>query len=198
MHNLVEYFKLCITEPWQVIGTTQYKFVEDKEKNVVYIVFECSREKEDWKVNFSFPAKPYKRMTQVWFAHGGFLEKYKEIRDILFQQIEQFGKNKYYFILGYSHGGGLATLLIEDMIFNGYNAYAHVFGSPRVVWGFLPKEVKSRFVMTRHCNRGDIVTHLPFLFMGFRDACLQKIRYGKPALISHLPHYPERYIENLS
>lgn len=196
MYNLLECYKLCISEPWKTIGTTQYKLFE--KNDTVYIAFEGSRENEDWRVNFSFPAKPYKRMTQIWFAHGGFLKKYKEIRDQLFQEIETYDRSKYFIVLGYSHGGGLATLLIEDMIYNGYNAYAHVFGSPRVAWGFIPKEVKARFVMTRHCNKGDVVTHVPFLFMGFRDICFAKIKYGKFALISHLPHYPERYLENLS
>ena len=77
-------------------------------------------------------------------------------------------------IVGYSHGGAIATLCHEYVWFNrpdlrdkleGYG-----FGAPRVFWGLsMSKELKERwanFHVVRNIN--DIVTHMPPSIFGFR------------------------------
>ena len=67
--------KLFLTiDDWSTIGTdTQYRIIE--EANETIIIFSQSNSKADWKINFSFPKKPYKRMPVPFYVHGGFLKE---------------------------------------------------------------------------------------------------------------------------
>jgi hypothetical protein len=60
MKTHLELAQLFNTIPnWDTIGTdTQYKVLEYPDE--VVIIFYPSNSKADWKINFSFPKKPYR------------------------------------------------------------------------------------------------------------------------------------------
>ena len=164
----------------------------------LYIYFEGSNGKLDWKNNFNFPAKPYRDMKNLWFCHRGFLKVWKSIEPHIANDICD-SKIKEIEIVGYSHGGAIAQLCYEyvkfnrpDVVVTGYG-----FGAPRVVWGFVSKKVKERFkgfIVIR--NGRDIVTHLPPVIFGFRHLCeVKKIGKSKGCIKDH---YYYNYIESLS
>ena len=168
----------------------------------VYLLFEWSDGREDWKNNFDFPAKSYKRMNDTWRCHRGFLRVWKAMRDEVeahVKQVTQLFDVKRIVCVGYSHGAALALLATEDMAFlyekipvKGYG-----FGCPRVLWGKVPEAVKQRlsgFVAVR--NIPDLVTHVPPALFGFKHVNLLKIgKRGKYGPIK--AHYASAYLEEL-
>lgn len=97
---------------WDTIGTdTQYRVLEEHDE--VIIIFKESNSKADWRINFNFPKKPYKRMPVPFYVHGGFLKEWKKINDYFLKRVERI--NKPITIVGWSYGGALATLCYEDI-----------------------------------------------------------------------------------
>ena len=138
----------------------------------LYIYFAGSDGEEDWKNNFSFPAKAYSRVDNMtWYAHQGFLKVWKTIEDYIAADVMD-PEVKKIVISGYSHGGALAIFCHEYVwqvrpdLRNAVEGYG--FGCPRVVFGIMPREIRSRwerFTVIR--NVDDIVTHLPPRLLGF-------------------------------
>ena len=180
-------------------------YAVEVEGDTLYLLFECSDGFWDWFHNFLFPAKPYKSMDKIWFCHRGFLKVWKAMRDeIEFTVNRMLGFEpgiKNIVCVGYSHGGPLALFATEDMEYlygDKLNISGYGFGSPRVIWGFLPKAVKNR-LKNYHVVRNipDIVTHVPPVLFGFRHI-RKPIKIGKH--FKYLPiraHYPEIYEEEL-
>ena len=175
------------------------------EGDTIYILFQWSRGVADWISNFNFPKKPYKRMNEKWYVHRGFLKVWRGMRDEIECEVLNILTSspniKNIYCVGYSHGGALALLCTEDMEFLHGESYVIMgvgFASPRVVWGSIPGSVKKRFskyYVVR--NIGDIVTHLPPLFFGFRNAGTL-IKIGK--LFKYNPinaHFNKSYKEEL-
>lgn len=82
MTDLKALFNKCLN--------ANYKHVENggdyalkREGDLLYILFECSNGKLDWKNNFDFPIKPYKDMGIKWYCHRGFLRVWKSIKPYL-------------------------------------------------------------------------------------------------------------------
>lgn len=149
--------------------------------NTLFIYFQGSNGKIDWKNNLDFPAKPYKRMGKiVWLCHRGFLKVWKSMEGSIGRYISDTSLEKIY-ICGYSHGGALATLCYEYVWYNRKdlrgNIFGFGFGAPRVLWGLRFKSITSRwrdFTVIR--NLDDLVTHVPpFLFGYFHVGTLLKI-----------------------
>lgn len=143
-----------------------------REGDTLYIYFEWSNSKTDWLNNFDFPAKPYRDMTNKWYAHRGFLKVWKTIEPYLQAEICDLTVNKIV-IGGYSHGAAIAVLCHEYCKFNrpdiSESIEGYGFGCPRVVWGFMKKAVKQRFEgFTVIRNGCDLVTHAPPAIFGFR------------------------------
>ena len=172
--------------------------------DTLYLLFEWSDGAEDWKNNFDFPAKPYKRMRDKWFCHRGFLKVWKAMRDEIENRVaETLERNtdiSNITIVGYSHGGAMALFATEDMTYlygDKFNVSGYGFGAPRVLWGYVPKAVRERisaFVTVR--NVPDIVTHLPPKVFGYRDINITEIgEKGKYKPIK--AHYSSAYIEEL-
>lgn len=140
--------------------------------STLYLYFESSNGLADWTHNFNFPAKPYKRMGKtVWFAHRGFLEVWKKIETHIAHSITD-PTVKRIVVVGYSHGGAIATLCHEYAWFHrpdlrttleGYG-----FAAPRVFWGLPTKSIHARWANYEVIRNGsDIVTHLPPTLFGF-------------------------------
>ena len=173
--------------------------------DTVYLLFEWSRGFLDWFHNFLFPAKPYKRMNDVWFCHRGFLKVWRSMRDeaeaAVASMIESNPNVRRIVCVGYSHGGAISLLATEDMQYlygERLDVCGYGFGAPRVVWGFLPKAVKKRLsVFNVVRNTPDAVTHLPPLIFGFRHAG-RLIKIGTRGEYSPIgAHYPDAYIKAL-
>lgn len=136
----------------------------------LYIYFEESNGKTDWKNNFDFPAQPYREMEHRWFAHRGFLKVWKVIEPHLQAEICDLSVKRIV-IGGYSHGAAIALLCHEYCKYNrpDIKVESYGFGCPRVLWGFVRKAVKKRFEgFTVIRNGTDIVTHVPPRILGYR------------------------------
>jgi hypothetical protein len=179
-------------------------FVLQRDGETLYILFECSDGFDDWKKNFKFIAKPYKKMSRVWRCHNGFANAYSSVRDDINAYVKEITSNhdiKNIVCAGYSHGAALAVLCMEDMQYSFgemYDIQGVGFGTPRVLWGIVPKEVKKRLKgFMAVINIDDIVTHLPPKILGFRDAG-QIVKIGAKGKYSRIDaHRPESYQEEL-
>lgn len=169
-----------------------------REGDTLKIFFEKSDGATDWKNNFNFPVKPYRKMDYIWFCHRGFMKVWKSIEKYISPEICDLSVSKID-IIGYSHGAAVALLCYEYVKYNrpDVEVTGVGFGCPRVVWGFMRKSVKRRFegfVVVR--NGRDIVTHVPPVLFGFRHVG-EVLKIGKSEG-QIKDHYPERYIEALT
>lgn len=92
----------------------------------------------------------------------------------------------------------LATEDMQYLYGGSLNVKGYGFGAPRVVWGFLPKEIKerlSRFYTVR--NIPDLVTHVPPALLGFRRGG-ELVRIGERGKYSPLnAHRASSYLNEL-
>jgi len=191
----LELFRIACTSETKTAGkNTQYTISSD-EKNI-YLAIQGSCDADDWRFNFDFAVKPYKRMNVVWFAHRGFVTAWKLARDQITADIDKILDSKQLVILGYSHGAALAVMAHEDFQFNGYNPTTYAFGCPHVLW--LPnKIIRSRFLdLTMINRRGDLIAHVPPAIFGYRHIAIPEL-IGKPALIWWKRHLIPEYIDAL-
>jgi len=204
-----EYAELLLSGDWATAGTdTQYKIIEEDDETI--IVFAESNSKMDWKINFNFPKKAYKKEKQSMYVHRGFLKEWKLIRDILLNYVEgafYIGSVKKITVVGWSYGGAMATLCMEDLFYSFPTLRSSLelitFGSPRLIgcWNF--KKVKHVWEnTTRYHNGSDIVACVPFLFMGFRHI-KKEVHIGKKKCLfrffnPHKNHDIVCYIDSLN
>lgn len=140
--------------------------------DALYLLFEWSRGREDWRSNFNFPAKPYRDMGVTWYCHRGFLAVWKAIEPHVRDAVMDSSVKRIY-VVGYSHGAAIATLAHEYVWFHRSDLRDRLegygFGCPRCYWGFrVRRDLRERwrtFYPVR--NGGDIVTHLPPRLFGF-------------------------------
>jgi predicted lipase len=186
---LKELFTNCLEGPWKTIGNdTQYKILNHR------LYFQATNSNIDWKVNFDFPAIPYKNQPIRWCAHKGYLSNWKLIREVI---LNEMVKNKVNIIVGYSHGAALAVLAHEDYGFTIQDGLidTYTFGGPRVIWGW--QNIYNRFKQLYRVKvSGDIVTNVPFSIMGYHHIGILK-EYGKNIIPWWTHHRPEEYLANL-
>ncbi|MBQ8229929.1 MAG: lipase family protein [Clostridia bacterium] len=169
--DLYELFSTCLKIPYLQAGVSA-SYALKRDGATLYLFFQGSDGKNDWKQNINFPAKAYKRMGKtVWFAHRGFLKAWKEIEPLLAADIAD-GAFQKIVITGYSHGAAIAALCHEYVWYHRPDIRAQTegygFGSPRVFWGVKTSKLKERwatFTVIRNIN--DIVTHLPPMVLGY-------------------------------
>lgn len=205
----VEYAKLLKeTDDWETLGSdTQCKIVEKEGETI--IVFAESNSKIDWKINFNFPKKAYKKEKQSMFVHRGFLGEWKKIKDYFVNYLEE----KFYYgesvgkitIVGWSYGGAMATLCMEELKYSfpllKDNMRLITFGSPRVI-GFYNFN-KNKHIWencSRYTNSSDLVTCIPFVVMLFRHVKKETHIGKRKCLFGYLRvrknHHIDGYIEN--
>ena len=196
---LKELYNKILSAKYTHIGAETASYAYERQGNTLYILFQWSNGKTDWRNNFDFPAKPYREMCNKWYAHRGFLRVWKEIEPYLEGVINDLTVD-HIIIGGYSHGAAIAVLCHEyckfnrpDIITEGYG-----YGSPRVVWGFMRKAVKKRFDgFTVIRNAGDIVTHVPPALFGYRHVG-NLLKIGRGADYNAIDaHRKGSYIEEL-
>lgn len=171
------------------------------EGGTIYLLFQWSNGREDWRNNFDFPAKAYKHTEVTWRVHRGFLRVWKAMRDDIEQKVAAIlnaQEIEKIVCVGYSHGAALALLATEDMEYHHgqtVSVEGWGFGAPRVLWGRVPAQIKHRlrhFTPVR--NIPDIVTHLPPAVFGFKHVNL--LRVGEPRKYGIIDaHRPEAYRE---
>lgn len=192
MYTLYELFDKCdrtIKYEESAQNEVNYQFEEDND--TLFIFFEPSNSKLDWKHNFQFTKRPYKDMKIPYRVHRGFLKCWKEIEDIIIEKIltktdsGDYKFNKIYTI-GYSHGAAIAMLCHECCWFHRNDIKADIktigFDGPRVFGGYhIKKCLRPRwknFILIR--NNTDIVTHVPPVLFGYRHVgTLYQIGCGK-------------------
>lgn len=203
MKSLTElFYNVNRNVPYITVGDgVDYCFIQENE--TLYIYFEPSDGKVDWKHNFMFRKKPYKDMEIPYYVHRGFLECWKTIEDIVIERINDT-TIKEIIIVGYSHGGALSMLCHECCWFHRPDIRKNIWGigfdSPRVYAGYVvKKELRERwnqYMVIR--NDTDIVTHVPPWIFGYHHVGkLVQIGKGKKyGLIKS--HYPANISQALS
>jgi len=169
---------------------------------ILSITFRGSDSDQDWKTNLAFQKKtiPYGNTGSKIRVHTGFINAYKSnavrgtIHGMISEDIRQVR------ISGHSLGAALAILCGVDLEYNfpekDYEVV--VFGAPRVGnRAFRDSYNKRVFKTLRIENGNDIVTKLPFAFLGYRHVGI-RIHVGKPRLplaFSFKEHYTQSYYE---
>ncbi len=200
--DLEKLFAETLRADYLEVAETAASYRIGREGDTLFLFFEKSNGATDWRNNLDFPAKPYRKMERLWFAHRGFMRVFRSLEDVLAPHVAEKDVKKIV-ISGYSHGAALALLCHEYCVFNrpdlAENIFGYGFGCPRVVWGFLPKEVKARFknfTVVRNCR--DLVTHLPPRLFGYRHVGnILHIGRGE-ALGGAASHCAENYLGALS
>ena len=197
--TLSKIFQLCAYEiEYKNVGDdVSYAFLEKNDN--LYIFFQGSNGVLDWVFNFLFTKKVYKQFR----VHRGFLHCYQQVRDIMLDKIYAKSYDEV-IVVGYSHGGALCQLAIEDIKYHFPNQkhIGYAFESPRCIK--TPKKYKymwnNLYVVRNGC---DLITHLPPRLFGFDDLGAMIHIKGDTSLVkNHLPkcikyHYPECVLNGL-
>ena len=200
--KLYQLFLRTLRAPYNQLQENAASYLVEREKDALYLLFEKSNGATDWKNNLDFPAKPYRKMGELWFVHRGFLRVFKTIEPLIAPYIAD-KRVKKIVISGYSHGAALALLCHEYCVYHrpdiAENIAGFGFGCPRVFWGFLNRRVKARFknfTVVRNCR--DIVTHLPPRIFGYRHVG-RILHIGRERGFGGVAsHRPESYLAELS
>ncbi len=173
--------------------------------NTLYLLFEWSDGGEDWINNLDFPATPYRRMEQTWFCHRGFLRVWRALRDEVEPAVESMLHRRPWIreivCIGYSHGAAMAVLACEDMTFlygKRLEVSGYGFGTPRVLWGPIPRAVKSRLsAFYATVCVPDLVTTVPPKWLGFRDVGIRVEIGAEKGYAPVHAHYAQSYLDAL-
>lgn len=167
--------------------------------DTLYVYFECSNGKIDWKNNLDFPVK---KCTQAcsFFCHRGFNRVWESAKEHISKYILD-KRFKSIVVVGYSHGAALALLCYEYAYASRKDLRAlmgYGFGCPRVLWGFKRKKARviwNNFTVVR--NIDDIVTHVPSAVFGYYHTG-KLLKIGKRGLYSKIDaHRPENILREL-
>jgi hypothetical protein len=156
----------------------------------------------DWKNNFRFFAKMYKKQVSPMLVHKGFARAWKSCNDEAMEVIKLFkqdvGEELQTVFVGHSFGGAMSLLAAEDYHFR-FNERPEVitFGAPKV---FATKKsveyVKSCVKeIKQFAHKSDIVTYMPPFYKHVKKIGLGKFSFiglFKP-IIYHLIYDKEIY-----
>ena len=196
-----DYFADAST-PWITLPEDKYDtqfYIEKKDDGEVVIAFKESDSLADWLNNFHFWKKAYKDADITFTAHSGYLRCWKEVRHYIEDEVKKLEPVSIT-VTGWSYGGALAVLCMEDMVYCFPDIYCRMvtFGCPRVIGWRNWRKVKDRWknsVQLR--NSGDLVTTVPFFNMGFHHV-VRRTQIGKaPNIINWFnfnSHRIEEYI----
>ena len=170
MKKLYDLFSECLNIPYTTVGVSA-SYALRREGNALFIFFEGSNGANDWKNNLDFPAKVHPHADGDYYAHRGFLRTWQEIEPHLAPAIAEKSIRQMT-VVGYSHGGAVATLCHEAIwrsrpdLRGSIEGYG--FGAPRVFWGRRSPSLLQRwerYTVVR--NENDLVTHLPPAISGY-------------------------------
>ena len=204
MTNLLALFRRCLYATYIHAGRAADYAIQQRNRTL-YLLFEHSDGREDWKSNLNFPARAYQSGNERWYVHRGFLAVWKSVRDEIEKSVATILKQRQIdeiVCIGYSHGAALCGLAMEDMTFlygNRLSICGYGFGCPRFVFGPLPVATKQRFErFTVIRNRPDAVTHLPPAWLGYHHVG-RLYEIGEARTYTPIDaHRPEAYIAELT
>lgn len=174
-------------------------------ENTLTITFRGSDSEKDWQTDSKFwkTTVPYGNYSSKIRVHAGFINAYKcpGIRIRIQSYVSKFEVQKIY-VTGHSYGAALAVLCAVDLEYNfpqkDYEVI--VFGCPRVGNNAFKKSYNLRVFKTlRVENIGDLVTKVPFGFLGYRHVGA-RLRIGKNSGIlpfSMKKHNLQEYYSNI-
>ena len=183
----------------QVGDSVNYAFIEQDKRKTLYVYFEGSNSITDWVENFMFTKKVYKEFR----VHRGFYRAYSQVRDLLLNRVYDNNYEKI-IVIGYSHGGALCQLALEDLVYHfpQLDIHGYAFETPRALK--VSKKYKERWKnLTTIRNGNDIVTHCPPKIFGYTDLGTMINIKGDTSLVdSKCPrcvkyHYPQCVIDGL-
>ena len=212
--KMLEYAGLSYNDVQPKDGSELIYIMNDIETDVSYsirskgstliIAFRGSDSKQDWNFNLDFCQKtiPYGNLKSKIKVHAGFLRAYKSrnVRRKIFDFITD--KVEIIKLTGHSYGAALAVLCAVDLQYN-FNQKDYevvLFGCPRVGNKEFSESYNRRIFKTlRIENRGDIITKLPFAFMGYKHVG-SRILIGKSQIFG-IPcmekHSLQEYYSNI-
>ena len=183
------------------VTKTAFMISDDKKEKIRYILCrETSGTLLDWAWNMvACKVRDNRRIKQ----HAGFLACYLSIHQSLNRAIKESPYTKIRFV-GFSKGGAIAQKAFErlpDIHKSKDFISPAIFGSPRLYSWWSVRKLPQRLREAEgYRYRSDLVTFVPFFFLGYRHAI--KIIPLKRRRIFPLPwwpfdHYPERYEKEL-
>ncbi len=220
MFQIIKMLEYCGTSYKNVQAQTDEKiiFINDRKTDVqcflrikdatMTVTFRGSDSEKDCKADFQFwkTCVPYGNFDSDIRVHSGFIGTYKSknVRGEIHKAIKKYNIKKVV-LTGHSYGAALAVLCAVDLEYNfPKNDYeVIVFGCPRVGNAAFCRSYNLRVFKTlRIENIGDIVTMVPFSFMGYKHvgACLRigeksdKSFFKMPSLKAHTL---QRYYSNI-
>lgn len=137
------------------------------EEKAVYLIFQESDSDIDWKNNYDFWVTVYKNQQNPLKAHRGFVKAWKSGNDeVMADFISACNENPTFqpYIIGWSHGGAISQLAVEDFYFRTKKkAIVYTFGSPNVWVGKKSVEyVRSCCLLVKqYAQHNDIVASVP-------------------------------------
>lgn len=175
-----------------------------RKADTLRITFRGTDSPKNWETDFTFWQKtiPYDNAESKIRIHAGFLNAYKMhgVRDKILESITH--DIHYLKISGHSLGAALAVLCAVDIQYSypDRNIEVILFGCPRVGNKAFMSSYNKRVNNTVRIENGnDIVTKLPFAFMGYRHVGA-KLHIGSrhfPLHLSANDHYPHKYYSAL-
>lgn len=191
--DLYELFHKCAYEiDYDTIGdSVNFKFI--KNDKTLYVFYQGSNSITDWVENFLFTKRIYKEFR----VHRGFYHAYSQIRDYLLNIVYD-NDFEHVIVVGYSHGGALAQLTHEDLVYHFPNLdiKTYAFEAPRCLK--VKKKYRDRWKnLTVIRNGNDIVTHAPPKIFGYTDLGIMLKIKGDTSLVENkCPkcvkyHYPQ-------
>jgi predicted lipase len=180
---------------YEKIGNDVDVFIDlDPVEYSLKVYFLGSNSKTDWKTNFDFPSKVYKRQKSCLKAHRGFVRTFKTANDTIIEKMlnlsKEFSipmKELEVSFIGHSFGGAMAILAAEDFYFR-FEQKPNIitFGSPKI----LANKKSVNYIkdccgeIFQFAHQNDIVTYMPPMYRH-----IKKHKLGKFSLTEILkPH----------
>ena len=165
-----------------------YCIIKDEENFNCYLIFQGSRQPMDWKINFSFPVKPYRNQERPLLFHGGYVRAWKSCNDRIIEELLAACEGGLQpVIIGHSYSGAIALLAAEDLNFRtGMHPIVYTFGAPKAIFSKATmREVRgSCLLIKNYIHVNDLVPMLPPLpgykhanpcKVGLKDKCIFKV-----------------------
>lgn len=138
-----ELFNFIRYIPWEEYITSgdnvQWVIKIDDAAKIIRLVFAETRDNDDWRNNFDFPVKPYKRQQSCMLVARGWGNAWKSCNDEVMRALliaADIAPDYEIHICGWSFGGVMSVLAAEDFCFRtGRKASVYTFGSPKPFWG---------------------------------------------------------------
>lgn len=165
-----------------------YCIIRSPNEKRIYLVFEETTSDLDWKINFTFPMKPYKNQSKIFFAHRGYVKAWKSCNDNIMEDFISsylLADDFIPTIIGWSYGGAMAQLAAEDFFFRtGIKPDLITFGSPKILYGLRTRKHfrNCTNVVKEYKQVNDFVTWcvpLPFVYSINKIKCGEKFNLKK-------------------